>query len=94
MSYSTSLESVGGSPPKDGEECQNLLNTIIDLDANTNQEPWTNESTPANEVLNEENVESSDIIIQESKRKKTSLVWDHFKKVESKNGKKMAMYTL
>ncbi|XP_050918766.1 zinc finger BED domain-containing protein RICESLEEPER 2-like [Lathyrus oleraceus] len=51
-------------------------------------EPLTNESTPANEVVNEENVESSDIVIQKSKRKKTSLVWDHFKKVELKNGKK------
>ncbi|XP_050902505.1 zinc finger BED domain-containing protein RICESLEEPER 2-like [Lathyrus oleraceus] len=90
MSYSTSLESLGDSqsPPKDGEECLNVLNPIIDLNANTNEEPLTNESTPANEVVNEENVESSDIVIQKSKRKKTSLVWDHFKKVELKNGKK------
>ncbi|KAI5409138.1 hypothetical protein KIW84_054806 [Lathyrus oleraceus] len=75
MSYSTSLESLGDSqsPPKDGEECLNVLNPIIDLNANTNEEPLTNESTPANEVVNEENVESSDIVIQKSKRKKTSL---------------------
>lgn len=90
MSYSTSLESLGDSqsPPKDGEECLNVLNPIIDLNANTNEEPLTNESTPANEVVNEENIESIDIVIQKSKRKKTSLVWDHFKKVELKNGKK------
>ncbi|KAI5438102.1 hypothetical protein KIW84_024008 [Lathyrus oleraceus] len=90
MSYSTSLESLGDSqsPPKDGEECLNVLNPIIDLNANTNEEPLTNESTPGNEVVNEENVERSDIVIQKSKRKKTSLVWDHFKKVELKNGKK------
>ncbi|CAL5209839.1 unnamed protein product [Lathyrus oleraceus] len=96
MSYSTSLESLGDSqsPPKDGEECLNVLNPIIDLNANTNEEPLTNESTPANEVVNEENVESSDIVIQKSKRKKTSLVWDHFKKVELKNGKNGNVYTV
>ncbi|KAI5398217.1 hypothetical protein KIW84_063851 [Lathyrus oleraceus] len=93
---STSLESLGDSqsPPKDGEECLNVLNPIVDLNANTNEEPLTNESTPENEVVNEENVESSDIVIQKSKRKKTSLVWDHFKKVELKNGKNGNVYTL
>lgn len=63
------------------------------LDANTKEEPLTSESTPANEVVNEENVERNDTVIQKSKRKKTSLVWDHFNKVELKNGK-TERYTL
>lgn len=81
-------------PPNDGEEWLDVLNPINDLDANTNQEPLTNESTPTNEVLTEENVESIDIVIQKAKRKKTSLVWDHFKEVELKNGKNGNVYTV
>ncbi|KAK2416127.1 zinc finger BED domain-containing protein RICESLEEPER [Trifolium repens] len=88
MSSSTSIESFEGSLPNDGEECLNIVNSTIDLDANTNEGAFTNEVTPANEVGNEENVENNDIVIQKAKRKKTSLVWEHFKEVELKNGTK------
>jgi hypothetical protein len=64
------------------------VNSTIDLDANTNEGAFTNEVTPANEVGNEENVENNNIVIQKAKRKKTSLVWEHFKEVELKNGTK------
>ncbi|WJX20501.1 hypothetical protein P8452_10049 [Trifolium repens] len=88
MSSSTLIESFEGSLPNDGEECLNIVNSTIDLDANTNEGAFTNEVTPANEVGNEENVENNDIVIQKAKRNKTSLVWEHFKEVELKNGKK------
>ncbi|KAK2419968.1 zinc finger BED domain-containing protein RICESLEEPER [Trifolium repens] len=88
MSSSTSIESFEGSLPNDGEECLNIVNSTIDLNANTNEGAFTNEVTPANEIGNEENVENNDIVIQKAKRKKTSLVWEHFKEVELKNGTK------
>jgi len=77
MSASTSIESFGGSPPNNGEECLSLLNLIINLDVNTNEEPLINEATSTNEVGNEENIENNDVVIQKAKRKKTSHVWDH-----------------
>ncbi|KAK2379816.1 zinc finger BED domain-containing protein DAYSLEEPER [Trifolium repens] len=94
MSSSTSIESFEGSLPNDGEECLNIVNSTIDLDANTNEGAFTNEVTPANEVGNEENVENNDIVIQKAKRKKTSLVWEHFKEVELKNGTKKWQYRI
>ncbi|KAK2408431.1 hypothetical protein QL285_043942 [Trifolium repens] len=44
MSSSTSIESFEGSLPNDGEECLNIVNSTIDLDANTNEGAFTNES--------------------------------------------------
>ncbi|KAK2421451.1 zinc finger BED domain-containing protein RICESLEEPER [Trifolium repens] len=88
MSSDTSIESFKGSLPNDGEECLNIVNSTIDLDANTNEGAFTNKVTPAKEVGNEENIKNNDIVIQKAKRKKTSLVWEHFKEVELKNGTK------
>jgi hypothetical protein len=88
MSASTSIESLGGSPPNHGDECLSILNHTMDLDVNANEGPLTNEATPANEVGNEENVNNNDTVIRKAKRKKTSMVWEHFKQVELKNGTK------
>lgn len=53
MSYSISIKPLRDSPPNDGERWLNVMNHIIDLDANTNEESLTNESTSGTEVVNE-----------------------------------------